>query len=506
MQKLSALLTALSLPALLLSAEFRSGQAARAVIGQSSFSISYEGIAPSSLSIAGGRLFVADRGQRVLAYDLAAIPSPESEGVGTTLSSACSVCIVSPRTVTSQSVLPSVARASVSGSSVAVADPSTHRVLLWRDSRSPKAVAGPDVILGGASDSSGSVNASTIQDPISVALDGHRLFVGDGALHRVLVWNSLPTYASQPADVVLGQADLNSSADQFSAAGRITRPAALVSDGRNLFVADPVNHRVLVFTMSDIPLSDKALVNSATLTHGPLAPGTLVTIQGENFAAESENASDDGEHDLPTSLGGVEVLFSGHKLPLLSVTPNEIRGQLPYQLSGTDSGSLFVRIAESEGSVSISNPISVELRSASPGILAFTGAEPRSGIVVHVNEQNGETSNPVTPTEPAESGQVVVLWAAGLGLVSDSDDVDQAVAGQPYGGDDGLVRSIVEAEIDGSPVRVISATLPRHSIGVYEVRIQLPNDLPAHKSARLTISQGDRRSNTVTLPVVASVQ
>src|SRR3954451_11049524 len=241
------------------SAEFRSGQAARAVLGQSSFSLHENTITPTRLSIAGGKLFVADSSNRVLTYDLASIPD-RTAGL-TDDSSACNVCGFSPVAITDQSVMPGIARASAFGVSVAVTDPSTHRVLLWRDTRSPTAALAPDVTLGGVR---GVINASTLVDPISVALDGQRLFVGDAALHRVLLWNSLPLTDDQPADVVLGQSDFSASSNTFEDPGRITRPAALLSDGNNLFVADPVNRRVLVFSPSDLSLTASAFVNSAT--------------------------------------------------------------------------------------------------------------------------------------------------------------------------------------------------------------------------------------------------
>ena len=44
----------------------------------------------------------------------------------------------------------------------------------------------------------------------TIAFDGKRLFVGDGALHRVLIWNSLPASDNEPANAVLGQPSFTS--------------------------------------------------------------------------------------------------------------------------------------------------------------------------------------------------------------------------------------------------------------------------------------------------------
>src|SRR4051812_3247550 len=250
MNRFAALFSSLLLPALLFSSDFRSGQAASAVIGQPSFSVSSGGITPTALSFAAGKLFVTDKGQRVLSYDVSRLTDSARDSADTS-AKACLVCLESPSSVQSQSVISGVSRVSTYANSVAIADPVSHRVLVWRDSRSASAASGPDVVLGSASDASASQSGTTLGDPISVALDGRRLFVGDAALHRVLIWNSLPKVGTQPADVVLGQSDFSSSSDRVPAPARIARPSALFSDGKNLYVGDAVAHRVLVFTPSE---------------------------------------------------------------------------------------------------------------------------------------------------------------------------------------------------------------------------------------------------------------
>ncbi len=506
MYRFAALFSSLLFPALLFSSEFRSGQAATAVIGQSSFSVSGSGITPTALSLAGPKLFVTDRGQRVLSYDVSSLARSGADRPALSSGAACRVCLQNPSSVVTQAVISGVSRVSTYANSVAIADPVSHRVLLWRDSKSAGAASGPDLILGSGTQTGTPISASTIIEPVSVALDGRRLFVGDGALHRVLVWNSLPTSGAQPADAVLGQPDMNSYSDGLPAPGRITRPSALVSDGKNLFVADAVAHRVLVFTPSDFLLSEKSVLNSATGVHGSLAPGALVTIEGENLATRSESAVDDGERALPDSLAGIEVLLNGRPLPLLSASPDEIRCQLPYELGGADSASLAIRDDLGASRAAFSNAVSVELRAVSPGILAFAGPEPRAGIVVHVNSETGETSSPVTAAEPARPGEPVVIWASGLGEVVDADGLTQPAAGRPYAGELGNVLTAVQVELDGQPLQVVSASLPRHAIGVYQVEVLLPGDLPSNSFARLTLSQGEGRSNTVTLPVGNPIQ
>ncbi len=194
------------------------------MIGQSSFSSVAAGITPTALSLAGGKLFVTDKGQRVLSYDVSTLVESLGETDRNRPASRSPCCLDSPIVGRTQSVISGVSRVSTFANSVAIADPASHRVLLWRDSRSAGAASGPDVILGSGTEAGTPVSAATLVEPVSVALDGHRLFVGDAALHRVLIWNSLPTSGAQPADVVLGQPDMNSYSDKAPAPGRIATP------------------------------------------------------------------------------------------------------------------------------------------------------------------------------------------------------------------------------------------------------------------------------------------
>ena len=99
----------------------------------------------------------------------------------------------------------------------------------------------------------------TMDFPRFALSDGTRLFIADGGNDRVLIYNNIPTQNGAAADVILGQPDENASVvssitDLFhpllrqSAADITPTPTGLAWDGTNLYVTDPANRRVLVFT------------------------------------------------------------------------------------------------------------------------------------------------------------------------------------------------------------------------------------------------------------------
>lgn len=484
----------------LFAAEFQSGQAARAVLGQSSFSSSEAGIRATSLVVSQDHLHVADATHHILTFDLSRIGGARDDR-SARLSNSCSVCLSNPDNQTNESVMPGVATVSVWGKSVAVADTVNHRVLIWRDATVARVDRGPDVVLGRLKDGF-PVGPGTLSSPVSVALDGKRVYVGDAALHRILVWNSLPMSDDQPADVVLGQPDFTSSlAAEMPAPDSILTPVAMTSDGTNLFVADESSRRVLVFSPGDSALSAEVVSNSASLQSGAYAPGTLITVAAPNLCEITESAPAAGS--LPRRLGGLEVVLDGQPLPLLDVSPSQVEAQIPYELGNRTTASLYVRV-ERGGIASVTNPVALKIVTASPGLFAVGDKEPRGGLVLHGAEKETiDGGAPVTGESPARPGEIVKLWAAGLGPIADGDTASSILTGRPHEGAAAPVTVPVTAQIDGQSAQVLSAKLPTGAIGVYEIQVRIPADIAGDSEARLTVSQDGFRSNTIKFPLQA---
>ena len=89
-----------------------------------------------------------------------------------------------------------------------MADTDNNRVLIWNTIPASNTAA-PALVLGQTSftafQTPQPVNATSLRGPQGVWIQGNRLFVADTLNHRVLIWNSFPTQNNQPADLVLGQ-------------------------------------------------------------------------------------------------------------------------------------------------------------------------------------------------------------------------------------------------------------------------------------------------------------
>ncbi|MBZ5605980.1 MAG: hypothetical protein LAO79_27090 [Acidobacteriia bacterium] len=127
---------------------------------------------------------------------------------------------------------------------------------------------------------------ATMDFPRFALSDGKRLFVADSGNDRVLIWNSIPTQNGQPSDIVIGEPDqysdnVSSTVDLFtpnlqqSGSDITPTPASLAWDGTNLYVSDPSNYRILVFTPADGNVQPSGVVNAASLAIYALGTVTL---------------------------------------------------------------------------------------------------------------------------------------------------------------------------------------------------------------------------------------
>lgn len=139
-----------------------------------------------------------------------------------------------------------------------VADTAQNRLFIW-NSLPDTEFAKPDVVLGQSEkndtgrNASGKVNASSLFYPSGIWSDGQKLILADAWNHRVLIWNTIPTSNGQPADVVVGQVDFESNDPNVNgistppSAQSLNWPYGVFSNGKELWIADTGNRRVLYY-------------------------------------------------------------------------------------------------------------------------------------------------------------------------------------------------------------------------------------------------------------------
>ncbi len=269
--------------------QFVTGQAARLVIGQTSFTSQTAGASntllggAAGLAFAGDTLFVADSNfdgflpinNRVLMFEHMSQTLPTPMAAIPAYSGVCPVCGGTATLVlgqadflgtnfhTTQSGMRTPVSVATDGINLVVADTQNNRVLLWKSI--PTSNGQPaDVVLGQPDfDAVGPIvtTASSFRGPEGVWIQSGKLFVADTGNNRILIWNSLPTENNQPANVELGQSNFTTvsavpippvvnglvAAMLAATQGTMLDPVAVSSDGVHLFVADTGYNRVLIW-------------------------------------------------------------------------------------------------------------------------------------------------------------------------------------------------------------------------------------------------------------------
>ena len=268
------------------SAGFTTGQAARLVIGQTTFtsqdSNSSDTIVGgvSGLAYAADTLFVADANRvgagpsnhRVLIYQglSAMLPAPTDE---LTYNRKCPVCVGQATVVLGQPNFTTVTETfpatqnslrlptavASDGVHVVVADTNHNRVLIWNRMPSVNNQAA-DVVVGQPDFTSSSLppgstpTAKSMRGPQGVWIQNGKLYVADTQNNRVLIYNRIPTSNGVAADVVLGQPNFTTFVEPdltqqstTASASNLLNPVSVSSDGIHLFVTDLGYNRVLVW-------------------------------------------------------------------------------------------------------------------------------------------------------------------------------------------------------------------------------------------------------------------
>lgn len=392
----------LTLSSTLVAAEFMTGQAARAIVGQRTFTsqdISNTGSqftlgGVGGLAFANDTLFVTDANRigaapiqnRVLIYRSMSqmIPAPTAP-IRPPTYQRCPLCVGDPNVgngasvvlgqtdfsgtsfSTTQSSFRTPTAVASDGTVVAVADTDNNRVLIWKSI--PSANGQPaDIVLGQPDFKTVRVAVTdnkSFRGPQGLWIQGGRLFVADTQNHRVMVWNSIPTSNYQAADYVLGQPNFNTApqpdltqAKVDAKANNMLNPVSVTSDGTRLFVTDLGHNRVLIWNSipaqtqqpADMVVGQPNLNGALSNNVQPLCPATGKddkgndTFPGRCAATLSfpRFALSDGKHLFVADGGNDRILVFNQMPGQNGMRADEILGQ-PDEFSDniTDSSDFF---------------------------------------------------------------------------------------------------------------------------------------------------------------------
>ena len=247
---------------------FTTGQAAVIAIGQADLTSKACPNPPNGSSLCGsysspfvtstGTLIIPDEGNnRTLIYN----------SVPTASGAAAAYALQQPDLVSNSSGISATQadcseQAIVANGKMIQADYCNDRIIIYNNGIPGSSPGTIDVVVGQVNKTSkaNTCDAVHLNNPESMAVVNGRLYVTDGSHNRILIWNSIPTSDGTPADVVIGQPNMTSCADNAGnaspSANTFSYPDGMWSDGSKLVVDDCSNNRVLIW--NTVPTSNQA--------------------------------------------------------------------------------------------------------------------------------------------------------------------------------------------------------------------------------------------------------
>ncbi len=217
---------------------------------------------------------------------------------------------------------------------------------------------------------------------------------------------------------------------------------------------------------------EASIANTAASIPDFYAPNTFITIYGVNLAYVSKamTADDISGNMLPTALigTGVRVLMNQISADIYYVSPSQINLLVPTLLV---AGPATVQV-EVDGLAG--PPVTIMLGATAPSLFQLDAS---TVLATHLD------GSKVTASSPASSGEVVVLYATGLGPT-----IPAAIPNQLPTSLAVVAAGDFQVLLNGSAVdrsAIIYAGVTPGYGGLYQINLRLPANAPQNPEVRV---------------------
>ena len=260
-------------------------------------------------------------------------------------------------------------------------------------------------------------------------------------------------------------------------------PSGLTFDNNGgLLIADAGNEMIRRVSVASQPtFTVSGVTNGASFKSG-LVAGSIGTIFGTGLIPRDQQ-----RRAVPMlfQLGGTSVQINGSSVPLFGVAnvngQQQINFQVPWELAGSQSVTVAVT-----NYGALSQPLTIPVLAAQPGI--FTDGSGNAAAL------HGLTDLPITASSTAAKGEIVAIFATGLGPVSVHPQ-----NGTPSGS--GLTTTLQPTvSVGGLNAQVQFSGLAPGLVGGYQLNVTVPAGV-ASGSVPVVVTINGVSSNSANLPV-----
>jgi uncharacterized protein (TIGR03437 family) len=281
----------------------------------------------------------------------------------------------------------------------------------------------------------------------------------------------IPSATSVPTDSN-GYARVSMTAGSSTGTVTVTATAGTYTATFTLTVV-PAGPQITSFT------NGAQFYTSYDANHSALSPCGIGTAFGTGIAPSLQGvATGSSWGPLPYTLDGVQVSFNSSQAPIYNVSNNNGVQSVTFQVpcDVTTGNAVPVVVQVNGGTANLTTIV----RAAGPGIFESVQSD---GVLRAVLEKADGSF--VTPANPARGGEVIRMFATGLGAtlpaVTGTDDL--APLGAPA-----TVRAQLFVGINNAGAPLVDAQLSSDLLGVYTVDFLVPTTAPQGNNIVLSLA------------------
>ncbi len=247
-------------------------------------------------------------------------------------------------------------------------------------------------------------------------------------------------------------------------------------------------------------VGNNGVVNGASFdntTPIELAPGALLSIFGTQLA----DAIQFGDTvPLSNNIENVTVSFNGIPAGLTYVSPGQINAQLPWNVLVDGSTNGIATLTVTRDGV-MSAPTVINVAATAPGVFSIPAGVGNAVAVINNDPQGAvaapEGSIPGLATHPAAVGDILIVYATGLGPVDVPIDNGAAPGSQLRN-----TLAVPKVLIGGQTAQVLFSGLSPQFPGVNQLNVMIPAGVSPGDAVPLQLQMGNiTTTNKVTIAI-----
>jgi uncharacterized protein (TIGR03437 family) len=264
--------------------------------------------------------------------------------------------------------------------------------------------------------------------------------------------------------------------------------ATLSGDGSTVYAVTSVGALWKIATATGTVTQLAGPTTQITSQTGSFVPGSQVRLQG---AGLSESIVVSSGFPLTAVLGGVQVTLNGQAVPLLSVSPEQIVFQVPWE-TPLGPATLAVQLPGVTPQFAQSPPFQPTIEAIAPWVLS--------------GPYHQDFSAPISLMYPAQADEIVQFYLSGLGPVTPPIADGIPAPASPLSVLSTPLTLISDAT--QPPCRIYYQGLAPGLVGIYQLAIQLPTKINAVNTSPLNptssfyliLEYGGAQTTSLTIP------